>query len=181
MSGLFYFLLTCAQLNLTNAGDRHHSRTRVFCGIQIGSPPSSIVWLYMQKRLCGASIVATFALAMGVVRAAPHDNCRPRPELNPFRSISGIFPQERIWKAGVTGYASQCKEAAGLFQLQITRLYDYGPDFDFLITEQWRAGRFEVVLRSAPDEQIGTAQITWISPCSCAPPAIASGQPALSR
>jgi hypothetical protein len=65
---------------------------------------------------------------------------------------------------------------SGLFQLQITRLKDNAPDLDFLVTEQWRAGGFEIMLTSAPDEQIGLAQIMWISRCSCVPPAIASGQ-----
>jgi hypothetical protein len=130
----------------------------------------------MKKRLCGAAIIGTLALAVGIARAAPEGFCRPRLELNPNRSISGVFPQERIWKAELTGDASHCKEESGLFQLQIMRLKDNAPDLDFLVTEQWRAGGFEIMLTSAPDEQIGLAQIMWISRCSCVPPAIASGQ-----
>lgn len=72
-------------------------------------------------------------------------------------------------KADLTGYALQCREEMGLFQLQITRLKDNAPDLDFLVTEQWRTGPFEVVLTTAPDEQIGLAQIMWISRCTCTP------------
>ncbi len=130
---------------------------------------------HMWTRFCGIVAISGFALSTGI-GAAPEAVCRPRLELNPFRPIAGVFPQERVWNAELTGYPLQCKEASGLFQLQITRLKDNAPDLDFLITEQWRAGRFEVALTSAPDEQIGLAQIMWISRCTCTPRTIVSGQ-----
>jgi hypothetical protein len=128
----------------------------------------------MLKRLCGFVTIAGFALS--VDSAGAKSFCRPRLELHPFRPVSGVFPQERLWKADLTGYALRCMEASGLFQLQITRLKDDAPDLDFLVTEHWRAGRFEVVLTLAPDEAIGLAQTMWISRCTCTPRAALSGQ-----
>lgn len=121
-------------------------------------------------------MIATCALLASVGSTGAGDFCRPRLELHPFRPISGVLPKERVWKADLTGYALQCREESGLFQLQITRLKDNAPDLDFLVTKQWRTGPFEVVLTSAPDEQIGLAQIMWISRCTCTPRIVAAGQ-----
>ena len=76
----------------------------------------------------------------------------------------------------MTGYASQCREESGLFQLQITRWKENAPDLDFLVTKQWQVGEFNVVLMLAPDEAIGLAQIMWISRCSCTPRVVVSGK-----
>ena len=121
-------------------------------------------------------MIATCALLASVGSTGAGDFCRQRLELHPFRPISGVLPKERVWKADLTGYALQCMEESGLFQLQITLLKDNAPDLDFLATEQWRAGRFEVVLTSAPDEAIGLAQIIWISRCTCTQRTVVSGQ-----
>ncbi len=130
----------------------------------------------MQKRPSGLVTIAAFALLASIGSAGAEAICRPRLELDPFRPISGVFPRERVWKAELTGYALQCSEESGLFQLQITRLKDNAPDLDFLVTERWRVGRFEFLLTSASDEQIGRAQIMWISRCTCTPRSVASGQ-----
>src|SRR6516162_8292965 len=96
----------------------------------------------MWKRLGSAVTISAFALLAGIGGATPEAFCRPRLELNPFRPIPGVFPQDRVWKAELTGYAAQCGEESGLFQLQITRLKENAPDLDFLVTEVWRVGRF---------------------------------------
>jgi hypothetical protein len=130
----------------------------------------------MWKRLCGALTISAFALSAGIASATPEVFCRPRIELKPFRPISGVFPNERVWKAELNGYALQCREESGLFQLQITRSKENAPDLDFLVTELWRAGRFEVELTSAPDEAIDMVRIAWISRCTCTPRNVASSQ-----
>jgi hypothetical protein len=130
----------------------------------------------MRKRSCGSVTIAVCAWLVSVGSAGAEAFCRPRVELDPFHPISGAIPQERVWKADLTGYALQCMEVSGLFQLQITRLKDNAPDLDFLITEHWRVGRFEVVLTSAPDEAIGLAQIMWISRCTCTQRTVVSRQ-----
>jgi hypothetical protein len=130
----------------------------------------------MWKRLCGAVTISAFALSTGIGSPAPEAFCRPRLELNPFRPISNVFAQERVWKAELTGFASQCREESGLIQLQITRWKENAPDLDFLVTKVWRAGRFEVELTLVADEAIGVTQIMWISRCSCTPRTVVSGQ-----
>jgi hypothetical protein len=128
------------------------------------------------KRLRSSVTITAFALSAAVDSAAPETFCRPHLELNPFRSIPGVFLHERVWKAELTGNASQCREESGLFQLQITRWKESAPDLDFLVTEVWQAGRFDVELTMAVDEAIGAAQVMWISRCSCTPRAVVSGQ-----
>jgi hypothetical protein len=130
----------------------------------------------VRSRLSSVVTIATFALAAGIGSAAPEAICRPGIEFHPLRPISGEFPQERLWKADLTGDASQCREQSGLFQLQITRLKENAPDLDFLVIEVWRAGQFEVQLTLANDEAIGLSQIIWIARCSCTPRIIVSGQ-----
>ncbi len=121
----------------------------------------------MWTRFCAIVAISGFALSAGIGIAAPEAFCRPQLELNPFHPMPGVFPQDRLWKAELASYPSQCKEKSGLFQLQVTRLKENAPDLDFLVTETWRAGRFEVELRTSIDEAVGLAQIMWISHCSC--------------
>ena len=126
----------------------------------------------MRNRLCGALVSSLFAVSIAC--AAPEAICRPHLELNPFRPTPTVSPQRRVWNAELIGYASQCKENPGLFQLQITQWKENAPDLDVLVTEVWQAGQFEVELTMTIDEAIGTAQMLWISRCSCSPRTIAS-------
>ena len=92
--------------------------------------------------------------------------CQPALTLTEART-SDVQNQRRIWTSILNIDASRCSTSSGQFQIQFTRVKEYGPDLQFAERFGWRSGQTEVSLDIWWDEWLQDYRVSQIEPCPC--------------
>jgi hypothetical protein len=115
------------------------------------------------------SVAGAFELA-GFASTAGYPVCRPKFIVTDVQ-FSGMIPPtfERKWTATVILDASRCaSNAAGHFDLRISRLKETGYELDFRVPFIWRGPSVKIGVDFWADEAVERYWIDNVTPCECA-------------
>src|SRR5947207_222651 len=113
------------------------------------------------------SILLAVSIALlGAGQSSAQQICKSALALTDIRTFEARDLQ-RTWTATLLADASRCSTTSGAFEMQFTRLKEYGPDMWFAERFTWQAGRSEASLDIWWDEWLDEQRIVHVAPCPC--------------
>jgi len=118
------------------------------------------------RRACQYIAITTGVVLCSATQTIGQQACQPALELNAART-SEAHDWKKVWTGKLALDASRCSTSSGQFEIQFTRLIEFGPDLRFTQRFVWNAGQTEVSLEIGWDEWLQDYRISDIAPCPC--------------
>src|SRR5947199_6305459 len=96
-----------------------------------------------RPSLCVATVVGI--VLCSATQTIGQQACQPALELNAART-SKVHDRIKVWTGVLVLDASRCSTSSGQFEIQFSRLKEFGPDLKFTEHFVWNVGQTEVSL-----------------------------------